>query len=173
MQLGPAQNGGRLTSAARHIVKPFSSPDAGYAAALPAAAGRTEVILDSWRCARQRGACRPKPLVTGRARGLHETNQKASGTAEYFGSRRTMGDKDGTCPNGYLNMPGSSLLWDLALGGFLVDIRIRGHSGPPRRPILLSSRNHRKAIHNAPDPLYWGGIPDRSGRDHPGPSDIS
>jgi hypothetical protein len=82
MQLGPARNGDRSHLPPGTLL---NSPDTGDAAVHPAAAGRAEVVLDSWRCAGHRGACRPKPLVTGRARGLHETNQKASGTTEYFG----------------------------------------------------------------------------------------
>jgi hypothetical protein len=37
----------------------------------------------------------------------------------------------------------------------------------------VDRRNHRKVIHNAPDPFRYGGITYRNGWDHSGPSDIS
>jgi hypothetical protein len=38
---------------------------------------------------------------------------------------------------------------------------------------LVKWQESQEGNSHAPDPLYWGGIPDRNGRDHPGPSDIS
>jgi hypothetical protein len=142
----PCNSGQRRTATGSHL--PPGTLLNRSAARIPGTRRRTRLppgaVKSSWIRGAARGnggACRPKPLVTGGARAFKKRIRKRralpniSVRAEQWQTRAAPAR---TVTEIFLDRHYCGT-WHSV--DFLVDIRIRGHSGPPRRPILLSGRN--------------------------------